>query len=292
MKKAEQQFLIAFDASLGISLPFEKVESCLPPPRRQTPLPHKKRYAIAGMVASFVVIMAILIPSAVLLRPADGDAFDSKNITLQTLRESDCLFYEDLVFAQGEKNHVFVTDGERILAHYAYEKATYHEGIFERACNMRVIEAVEYIGIPSYAGISGELSLDYSFNDGYLRRLKLCERDDGLYIDNVELLNKEDPTTWFDPAKTDFPSRAQCEKICVGMSLDEVVFAIGKPQRDVGYGARLFQFDLDDGSILCLRLDLDVEKENKYVHNNPENKTYGTHCLYVADIGFIETPNN
>ncbi len=288
MNRAEEKFLKRFDDALGISVPFEAVEGRIPSPPSRERAPHKKRYAIAGMVASFFVIAAVLVPTLVSLRPAEKDFFDGKNITLQELRERDCLFYEDLVFAQDRQNHVFVTDGEQIVAHYAYEKAEYEEGSFERACNRSMIEAVEYIGIPSYAGVSGELSLDYSFNDGRLRRLKLSRTAQGLFVDGVETLNKEDPATWFDPEKTALPTRAQCEKISVGMSLDEVVGTIGKPQRDIGYGAVLFEFDLEDGAVLRLTMALDVESENKYVQNNPESDIYGTHCLCVAAVMLIE----
>ncbi len=285
MKRSEINFLQAFDKNLGLSLSFEAVAPSYLSAKEQPS--RKKLHLIAGMVASFCVIMAILLPSVLLLRPSGRATFDDKNITLDSLRERGCLFYEDLVFLQDEKNHVFVTNGEEIVAHYAYEKAVYSETSFSRACNTRLIDAVENIGIPSYAGLSGELSLDYSFNDGYLRRVHLSKKGGELYVESVELLNKEDPRTWFDPEKTTLPFRAECEKIAVGMSLDEVVFHIGKPQRDVGSGACIFQFDLEGGGALELLLTLDVEKENEYVHDNPESAVYGSHCLYVASVNVV-----
>lgn len=63
---------------------------------------------------------------------------------------------------------------------------------------------------------------------------------------------KEDIYTWFDINKTDLPSPEKCKNIRVGMSLNQVISEIGKPQRDIGSGVSLFQFDLDDGSILTV----------------------------------------
>lgn len=91
----------------------------------------------------------------------------------------------------------------------------------------------------------------------------------------IEGLVKEDHATWFDEEKTDLPDLAQCQKISVGMSLDEVIKKIGKPQRDIGHGTWVFQFDINDGSILTVSFVLD---------NNPNISTYD--CLYVAEIDF------
>lgn len=151
--------------------------------------------------------------------------------------------------------------------------------------NKSMIEAVETIGIPSYTG-AGALSLDYSYNDGFIRRVKLSRADGELTVDGVELLDKEDPATWLDPDKTSLPTKEQCEQITVGMCLDEVVASIGRPQRDVGSGAILYQFDVEGGEILQIRFDLDVQREDKYVHDNPDAHIFGSHCLYVGSVGF------
>ncbi len=210
------------------------------------------------------------------------------NATVALLREQNCLFFEDLAFAEDGKNHVFVIRGGEIAEHYSYEKQVYRDGSFDSVIKKSMIEAVETIGIPSYTG-TGELSLDYSFNDGYIRRVKLSRAGGELTVDEVELLDKEDPSTWVDPDKTSLPTKEQCEQITVGMSLDEVVALIGRPQRDVGSGAILYQFDVEGGAILQIRFDSDVEQENKYVHDNPNAHIYGSHCLYVGSVGFTES---
>lgn len=101
----------------------------------------------------------------------------------------------------------------------------------------------------------------------------------------IEGFDLDDPDTWFDEEKTDLPTLTQCQKISVGMSFTEVVRKIGKPQRDLGYGTIWYQFDIDDGSVLNLWFNLDVDKEDKYVQNNPHS-VYGTHFLYVSHIEF------
>ncbi len=88
--------------------------------------------------------------------------------------------------------------------------------------------------------------------------------------------------------KKELPTVEQYKKIKVGMSLDEVDRLIGKPQRDIGSGVNLYQFDIEGGSVLEMTFFLDVEKENEYVHNNPYAAVYGSHCLYVAEVKFTD----
>ena len=288
MKKIERKFLEDFERTLGDTTTFEDIEERLPLGAKIEKFrrPRKGLVGIIGVATAAVLLTAAVLPTVFILgRTRQNDPFDSA--TVEYLRENDCLFFEELVFAESSKNHVFVLRAGEIAEHYSYEKQVYRDGSFENVKNMSMVEAVKTIGIPSYAG-SGELSLDYSFNDGYIRRVDL-EREDGkLTVKEVEVLDKEDPTTWLDPDKASLPTREQCEQIAVGMSFDEVVRRIGRPQRDVGSGAILYQFDVEGGAILQMRLDSDVQQENKYVHNNPNVDIYGTHFLYVGSVGFSD----
>ena len=69
----------------------------------------------------------------------------------------------------------------------------------------------------------------------------------------AEGIDKADPYTWFEVDKEVLPTRAQCEAITVGMRLNDVIVKIGKPQRDIGSGAILFQFDVSDGSVFTVK---------------------------------------
>lgn len=109
------------------------------------------------------------------------------------------------------------------------------------------------------------------------------QNEDNYPLDGFDL---EDAETWFDEEKADLPTLEQCKKITVGMSLTEVIRKIGKPQRDIGYGANIFQFDIDDGSVLNLWFNLDIEKEDEYFDKNPNATVYGSHFLYVSSISF------
>ncbi len=217
-----------------------------------------------------------------------NNIFDAKDITIETLKENNCLFYENLVFAEDDKNHVFIINGEKIENHYSYNKVEFNKNSFDSIHNKSIIEAVEYIGIPSFVGLSNEPSLDYSCTDGYIRRIKMSKNNNEFFINQVEVLDKEKLETWFDENKTNLPNLEQCQEIEVGMSIDEVVKRIGKPQRNIGYGARRFQFDIDDGSKLVINFFLDTEKENEYIQNHPEASVYGTHYLYVGIIEFVD----
>ena len=93
-------------------------------------------------------------------------------------------------------------------------------------------------------------------------------------------IDKEDIYTWFDMNKTDLPSLEKCKKIKASMSLNQVISEIGKPQRDIGYGALLFQFDLDDGTIFTVTFVQDLNK----INNKPDISYYDS--LIVAYMNF------
>lgn len=86
----------------------------------------------------------------------------------------------------------------------------------------------------------------------------------------AEGIVKSNVYTWFDINKTDLPTREACREISVGMSLNQVIRTIGKPQRDFGYGAWILQFDLADGSIFTVTFVLDLEK----MESKPRLSTY------------------
>ena len=91
---------------------------------------------------------------------------------------------------------------------------------------------------------------------------------DEQYNGIIEGLDKEDHTTWFDEEKDDLPSLKQCRKISAGMSLDEVIRKIGKPQRDIGFGTWVFQFDMDNGSIFTVSFVLENTDPNISTYNS------------------------
>ena len=64
------------------------------------------------------------------------------------------------------------------------------------------------------------------------------------------------------------------------MSLNQVITKLGKPQRDIGYGGFLFQFDLDDGSVLTITFGIDSGKQT----SKPNLSTYD--YLVVCYLNF------
>ncbi len=69
-------------------------------------------------------------------------------------------------------------------------------------------------------------------------------------------IDKEQPDTWFEWKKNNLPTLAQCQQIQTGMSLNDVILKIGRPQRDIGYGAWVLQFDIRDGGALTISFAL------------------------------------
>ena len=101
--------------------------------------------------------------------------------------------------------------------------------------------------------------------------------DEGITADGID---KENIYTWFDANKTNLPSLENCKKIKTGMSLNQVICELGKPQRDIGSGVSLFQFDLADGSICTITFNQDLQK----TENNPDISPYDS--LVVSRINY------
>lgn len=106
--------------------------------------------------------------------------------------------------------------------------------------------------------------------------------DDHITDEDVTVagIDKADPYTWFDVNKADLPDLEACGQIRKGMSLNQVIRLIGKPQRDVGYGAVLIQFDVADGSTFTITFDKDLQK----AESDPDLSDYD--CLVVNRMDF------
>lgn len=67
--------------------------------------------------------------------------------------------------------------------------------------------------------------------------------------------DKNSPATWFCAAQNGGIGEDQAEKLEVGMTFTEVVALLGRPQRDVGSGSTLAEWDMQSGKVLtvCFR---------------------------------------
>lgn len=113
-----------------------------------------------------------------------------------------------------------------------------------------LITLIEQIGFPRFLGVSSTYSLDFGNSDSDIYRIFFS---DEMLCSDIELLDYGDPSTWIDAGKKDLPTLSDLENIEIGMSLDEVISIIGKPQGSVGYGSIMFSFSIDDGSTLLTR---------------------------------------
>ena len=62
-----------------------------------------------------------------------------------------------------------------------------------------------------------------------------------------------------DEERTDLPARVDTEQIKEGMSASEVYAILGKPQRDVGSGTVVLQWDLDSGEVFTVSFVLEPD---------------------------------
>jgi len=129
---------------------------------------------------------------------------------------------------------------------------------------------IENIGFPRFNGVSKELTLDFGLPDEDIFRISFS--NDGLY-EKLDVLDYDNPSSWLDPDKNSLPTPNDIDNIKIGMSLDDVVFLIGKPQGSSGSGAIILNFAIDDGSILATWWN-----SKQY---SPKN---GPYYLYKMDI--------
>lgn len=110
-----------------------------------------------------------------------------------------------------------------------------------------LIDLIELIGVPRFLGVLSTQSLDFGNSDSDIHRAFFSN---DIEYSNVEILDYSHPNSWLDQNKLVLPTLSDLENIEIGMSLDEVVSILGKPQGSVGYGSIMFPFLIDDGSTL------------------------------------------
>lgn len=67
--------------------------------------------------------------------------------------------------------------------------------------------------------------------------------------------DKNNPATWLCAAQNGGIGEDQAEELEVGMTFTEVVALLGRPQRDIGSGSMLAEWDMQSGKVLtvCFR---------------------------------------
>lgn len=191
-------------------------------------------------------------------------------------------------------NHIFVENGEESLCVATSDGKITNSNIF---CDIPFdteafeslseystpYEVVSLLGMPDFVGLTSETSLDFAESSDWIYRVSFVKKGEKLVSEEKQLLDKDDPTSWLDPEKTNLPSIKMVDNISLGMSVDELVCILGKPQRETGSGAILFEFNLSNSQILFVRMENNSIKENEYATEH-DAKIYGTHYLYIAEF--------
>lgn len=137
-----------------------------------------------------------------------------------------------------------------------------------------LIDIVKMIGFPRFIGYYEYVTLDFGKPDDDIYRLAF-ETD--LTLHRYDIYEYFWASTWCSSRTTGLPSREDTEKITIGMTLDEVVETIGKPQRaTLGWPIK-YHFDLDDGGVLTTVWNTK--------NNSRDEKPY-----YLASMEITEKP--
>ena len=87
---------------------------------------------------------------------------------------------------------------------------------------------------------------------------------------DVQTLSKANGDIWFEENKKNLPDEKDTKKIVKDMSLDDVVSYLGKPQREVGSGIWIYEFELSDVKVFSVSFSPDKEKENEFYKEHPD----------------------
>ena len=100
------------------------------------------------------------------------------------------------------------------------------------------------------------------------------------------VLDHNDPSTWIDENKAILPTESDAKEIVIGSTIDDVVHLIGKPQREVGYGRIIFEFDLSNSNILRAYFVSDIQQELDSVPED-DSGLIGASFVYLTDFEVV-----
>lgn len=191
-------------------------------------------------------------------------------------------------FTYEHLNYVFEYDDFGNVVRYdSFKEQTLNEkNVNQVHSGDDIFEVVSKIGLPSFEGLQSDISLDFAKSEYLICRIHFENNEQKLLVSATEILDKENPSSWFDINKIDLPGIEDAKKIKAGMSLDHIVSILGKPQRDIGSGAIIFEFDLSNCQKADIHLINNTELENAYVKENT-TKVYGTHYLYAVSVRIV-----
>lgn len=199
-------------------------------------------------------------------------------------------FQNYILFNENEQNIVLKFDDSNLIEQINYiPKVDFNNEYFLELKNeTKLIDVIEKIGMPTFIGLEQSPSLDFANNESNIYRIFFSKKGDGFVSRETIILDKDDPNSWFDENKLTLPSEEDIKNIKLGMSIEEIVTILGKPQRDIGSGTFLFEFDLSNGKKLIAGFQNNDEKENEYMKDH-ETITYGSHYLYLVDYSVIDS---
>lgn len=190
--------------------------------------------------------------------------FDKKNIIS---------FDEQLLISGKDKNYIAVVDdSNKVKDIKGYPIVEFDKvNILNLNKYSSLEKIVKTIGTPTFLGLEEPLSLDYTKDDDYCVYRLFLTQHDNLYVSTeVQTLSKANGDIWLDESKKNLPDEEDTKKIVKDMSLYDVVSYLGKPQREVGVGIWIYEFDLSDGKIFSASFSPDKEKENEFYQEHPD----------------------
>lgn len=243
------------------------------------------------IVLSFVTINLMVVCSSLNKLPNHLEIGISVSDVKRIYQDTNLLYFQNyILFNENEQNIVLKFDDFNLIEEINYiSKVDFNNEYFlELKEETKLIDVIKKIGIPTFIGLEQVPSLDFANNENSIYRIYFSKKGDGFVSKETIILNKDNPTSWFDENKSNLPSEEDIKSIKLGMSLEEIVTLLGKPQRDIGSGAFLFEFALSNGKKLEALFVNNDEKENEYLKYH-ETITFGSHYLYLVDYLVIDS---
>lgn len=255
----------------------------------------KKATKTLSLISSIFVLMTIV--SCTNDNNSNSISLDFNNCSKDDVRKyidsSDYFEYSNYSFFTYENKDVVLKydDLDNVCQYESFNKTNLDSNnIVQINKGDNIFDVVSKIGLPSYEGVQSSTSLDFAKSESIICRITFDVNNSEMIVNNYEVLDKEEPETWFDENKTILPTLEMAKKVKSGMSLDEVIFILGKPQRDVGCGTFIYEYNLSDGQSFYTTMVNDDALENEY-HETHNPKFYGAHFLYVTRMFYGTWPN-
>lgn len=178
--------------------------------------------------------------------------------------EKVCKFSNFIFIDCDNKNYVIELNDDNEVKNYQVNRsADFKNSKFNNVDDMTIYEVIEKIGIPSFCGESNNKQILYYKKDPFIHYVIFDDINETVIEHYSPLIIDELPLFFYEPDKKEKPDDKLVDKIYNGMDFEDLLFILGRPEKDIGFGAIILEFELKSGKKLKVNLCDDEERKEK-----------------------------